>query len=482
MTAAVLKLGIAAFAVLASQLLLVLLAPGLTHASATTISAVLPLILLIAIPGMIALAATPVLIKAGEPPGLKRQSSAKTLFILAVALGALIRLVWFAAPPPIEDDYFRYLWDGAMLAHGFNPYAISPADIMRALKGEAAAIPDAVLTLARDSGDVLTRINFPELRSIYPGTAQAAFAVAHWLVPWSVTGLRAVFLSAEIATLVLLIAILRQLGVNPLWSALYWCNPFPAAMLIGAAHADVLIPPLLLGALLLAWQARYIVAGVLLALAAGVKVWPLLLAPLIFRPRLFNVRAALMPAAIFTLVLAAVMTPLLLSSLQAKSGLTAYAAAWSNNNGFFAWAAWWLFYLLPEGVSANSALRLAVTALAGGIALGAALKPASTLNGLLGRALVISAAVFYLAPAQFPWYAAPFIALAAALRVWPLLAASVLLPAYYLFFPLWQTGRGDTFIYGAAFIHSVPVFAWLIWRIMGKWLADETSKHAELRQ
>jgi len=464
--AAAFLLGAAALFILASQLMLVWLAPGLTSATAMTIASVAPLIAGIALPAALCLAVTPLLVQIGGRPEYA------WLLPTMIAFGALIRLVWFAAPPALEDDYFRYLWDGALLAHGFNPYNHSPAAVLRGLSDPASAVPPGILELARQSGEVLTRINFPELCTIYPGTAQAAFALAHWLGPFDVNGLRAVFLAAEAATLFLLFSLLRELGASPFWAALYWCNPFPAELLIGAAHADVLIAPLVLGAILAAWRQRVASSGVLLALAAGVKIWPVLLAPLLFRRHLLQPLRLLVLAAITGLVLAAVMAPVLLASLQAQSGLTAYASAWSNNNGFFAWAAWGLFYLLPEGVSANTVLRFFIVALAGAIALAVAIRPAATLQDLAGRALIVSAAVFYLAPAQFPWYAAPFLALAAALRVWPLLAASALLPFYYLFFPLWQTGRGADFIYGAAFIHSVPVLAWLVWRYLRKLHSD----------
>ena len=74
------------------------------------------------------------------------------------------------------------------------------------------------------------------------------------------------------------------------------------------------------------------------------------------------------------------------------------------------------------------------------------------------------AGIFYLAPAQFPWYALGFLGLAAPLRCWPLLLASVTLPTYYLFFPLWESDDADTFQYGVAFLHALPVWCWLAWR------------------
>jgi hypothetical protein len=435
--------------VASSQIALALTAPGFTHASATSVAAVLPLILLIAAPSAVALAAAPCLL---------RLSDQERALIAVIAVGCLIRLVWFFAPPMIEDDFYRYLWDGAVLAHGYNPYTHSPADVL------AGNAPETLKSLAAESGQIISLINFPALRSIYPGTAEALFAVAHWFAPWDVNGLRTLFFGAELATLYLLVLVLRKLGLSPLCAALYWCNPFPAIMLVGQAHMDALLPPLVLGAVLMSYRGRYAVAGALLALAAGVKLWPVLLAPLLFRPILFNFRRLILAGAAMGAVLLLVAGPLLLSSLGAQSGLTAYAAGWANNNAPYAWTLWALKAVFGDGAGIEKALRLALALLGGCVALAVALRPARSLRELIQRALIVAAVVFYLSPAQFPWYAAWFLPLAVLALNWPLLAASALLPAYYLFFPLWQTGRGDLFMFGAAFIHSAPVFVWLALR------------------
>ncbi len=430
----------------ASQLMLAALAPGLTHGSATSIATVLPLILLIGLPAALALAATPFLL---------RLRDGRAVLIAVILFGVAIRFVWFFAPPMIEDDFYRYLWDGAVLAQGFNPYTYSPAEIA------AGGGPAELQALAAEGRGILSAINFPHLRSIYPGTAESVFAVAHWLAPFSVTGLRALFFGAELATLALLIALLGRMGLSPLGCALYWCNPFPAVMLVGQAHMDALLPPFVLGALVLAADRRFALAGGALALAAGVKLWPIVLAPLLFRPILFDIRRMLPVTVVTGGVLMLVAGPLLLSSLGAQSGLTAYAAGWANNNAPYAWTLWTLQGVFGPERAVETGLRFALAAAGGLVALWIALQPRATMEDLVRGALIVGAATFYLSPAQFPWYAAWFLPLAALARNGPLLAASALLPFYYLFFPLWQTDRGDWFVYGAAFLHSVPVFTWL---------------------
>ena len=97
-------------ALLLSQAALLLATRGLTHASAMSVGAVLPLIAGLGIPAVCALVCAPRL--AIVPVN-------RTTVLLLVAIGFLMRAMWFGAPAPLEDDYFRYLWDGAVVANGF---------------------------------------------------------------------------------------------------------------------------------------------------------------------------------------------------------------------------------------------------------------------------------------------------------------------------------------------------------------------------
>lgn len=435
----------------AAQVVLVRATVGLDHETARSFSAVIPLILWLAVPAAVLLLAGPRLVRIEEP--------GRTGWVILIGCGLAMRLAWLGTVPPLEDDYFRYLWDGAVVVRGLDPYGVAP----HAVAGGSA--PAAYLKIAALPGaaEVLKGINFPELRTIYPSVSQAAFAAAHVIAPFQVDGLRLVFLGAELATLALLIAVLREAGASPLWAALYWWNPLPAALLVGLAHVDALIPPLVLGAVLLATRGRALTAGSLVVLAAGVKIWPLLLVPTMLWPLRRDPLRLVMAALVLGAVLLAAAGPVVLSAAKPGSGLTAYAEGWSNNNGFYAWTVYALAQVSGSWEVAGTMVR-AASALAGGaIAIAMAVRGDRSAASLCGRALVVAAATFYLSPAQFPWYAAWFLPLAAAAGSRPLLLASATLPAYYLFFPLWQSGQGALFIYGTAFLHSVPVLLWLVY-------------------
>jgi alpha-1,6-mannosyltransferase len=371
---------------------------------------------------------------------------------IAVALaatGILMRVPYFGAGAMLEDDHFRYLLDGAMVARGLSPYALAPEAVLQGAPG----VPADLLVAGRDA---IGAINFPGLRTIYPGGAQALFALAHALAPWSLDALRAAIFALEGLTALLIWRLLRACGRSPLATALYWCNPLFAFCLTGQAHVDAALAPPLLIALLAAHRRASALSGLALGLAAGIKLWPILIAPLILRA-LWPDRRAL---AVFALVLgattSALCAPLLAASLSADAGLSVYAGGWSVNNAPFAWAVHGARLLL--GAQHGEVVLRGLLVLAAAVAsLAVAARRPGGLEDILGRAAFLAALLFYLSPAQFPWYAAWFLPLAAACAAWILAAAAVGLPVYYLFFPLAADGLAGIHAYALALLHLAPV-------------------------
>lgn len=449
----------------ASQAMLAAIAGGLTHATAVTIAVVAPLLVLVMVPAALGLAAGPSLARLGD---------ARPHLAIMVVVGLAMRLVWLGSPVPLEDDFNRYLLDGAMVAVAADPYAAAPEQLL-------SAPPQRLAALVTAGRHVIEAVNFGELTSIYPGTAQFVFALAHVLAPWQADGLRLVLLAADGMTLVLLTSTLAALGRPRILAALYWCNPFVVLTTAATIHIDALLPPLLLGALLALWRRREVASAVLLALAVGVKLWPILLAPLFLRTAWHDrgrvsvagrLRAAALPSLAFVVLVAVLVGPLALASMRPSSGLAAYGANWSNNNAIFAWSEDLIETVLDGiiDIDVERWLRVGSALAAGAVAIGVAVSGhvpplgRAALRWLVSRGLVVAAAVFYLSPAQFPWYALWFLPLAAVLEVWPLLLASVLLPLYYLSFPLSAIGEGDAYHFGVALLHALPVLIWsAIW-------------------
>ena len=78
------------------------------------------------------------------------------LLALIVAGGLLMRVLLLWSTPALEDDFYRYLWDGGVTANGYSPYNVPPA------AAEAEQLPKPFRDLADDAGHIRDRINHPK--------------------------------------------------------------------------------------------------------------------------------------------------------------------------------------------------------------------------------------------------------------------------------------------------------------------------------
>ncbi|MHC4606847.1 MAG: hypothetical protein ACYTAF_07900, partial [Planctomycetota bacterium] len=189
--------------------------------------------------------------------------------IMLVAVGIVLRVIMLGSTPILEDDYYRYLWDGAVTANGHNPYEYSPQEVLDGGTPESP-IPPGLTRLARESGEIIHRINHPHLRSSHPPVTQAAFSLAHRIHPWDMVALRAALFCFDALTLLVLILLLRHLKLPLVLIAVYWWNPLLIKEIFNSGHMEVVVLPFVLAALLLAARGSTVIACGALALAVGI--------------------------------------------------------------------------------------------------------------------------------------------------------------------------------------------------------------------
>jgi alpha-1,6-mannosyltransferase len=378
------------------------------------------------------------------PPGAL--ISERHLLVLIIAAGFAARAACFFSEPILEDDYQRYLWDGAVTARGINPYRHAPADVLE----KGAAHP--LVAIAAQAGVVLQRIGHSDLTTIYPPVAQAAFAIAHRLTPFSLTGWRGLLLLADLATLALLLRLLAEMGRPLVWVAIYWWNPLVIKQVFNAAHMDALLVPLLLTAVLFA-QRRPLLATSAIGLAVGVKFWPAMLLPLLWRAHVSSPRLLMKMIAVFVPFAALAVLPQILTGLDREAGVVAYATSWSRNSA--------LFPVVEGAVSVVAGAErgpvwariiIAATMLVAVARL--AWSPLQSRNELIRRIVMAIGALLLLSPAQYPWYA---VWISSFLALWPLygfLLLPVTLSLYELYF--YCAARDVTFIFSSYVV-------WLVW-------------------
>lgn len=193
--------------------------------------------------------------------------------LTGVLLALGLRLVFLAAAPQLSDDYFRFLWDGALVLQGESPYLYLPADLLAEKEGSLPGISQALFS----------KLNSPRYYSVYPPVCQAVFGLARWLAGDSLAGailvMRLVLLAAEAGTMLLLVRALRfwQQPVERAW--LYAFNPLVIVELTGNLHFEALMIFFLAASLYWLWQGRWQLSALALGLSIGVKLLPLMFLP-----------------------------------------------------------------------------------------------------------------------------------------------------------------------------------------------------------
>ena len=350
--------------------------------------------------------------------------TSRSMLIWIGLMGLLMRAAVWPSQPILEDDHYRYLWDGAVTASGHNPYAVAPIDVATS----------ELAPLAAEAGQTLERINNPTLRTIYPPVAQAVFAIAHWVGPFNMHALRAVLLGFDILTAVLILLTLRAMGRPAHWVAIWWASPLVVTQITNALHMDVVVSAFLALAAWCAVRNRTAIAAIGLMLSAGAKLVPAVLLPIFLRGG--TKRKAAVGLGVSVVLAGLFAWPIFSAGLGDGSGFTAYAENWDNNEGLFRLqASFWhwvhlTFYIQSphSGISA----RLATAVIIAAIAVVLTWRKPRDAGELIHRALLLLAAVFMLSPTQFPWYYVWIVPLLALAPRWSLLAYPVLLSGYYL--------------------------------------------------
>jgi len=402
-----------------------------------------------------------------------RNSSSTKVLLWIIIVGAILRLLSIFSNPVLEDDYFRYLWDGGVVSTGFNPYQYSPEQIIT--KSDTHTdIPQDLKELADESGNTIRHINHPYLSTIYPPIAQVSFAIAHWIEPWSIFSWRLVLLVFDAITLLLLYKIIKNLNLPPLSLLIYWWNPLLVKEIYNSGHLDVIAFPFVLGALILYLRKKNLCSVFTLSLAIGVKIWPIFMMPLILRPLFSNPKRLFLGASIFLIALVVFISPFYLTTINEGSGLLAYGQSWQNNDSLFKIFVWFSELILSfldthPGHAQFIARIIVVGIIAIWIAYITSKKIDSSLD-LFENCLLIVACVFLLIPTQFPWYYTwmlPFLAICPRRS---LLMLTVLLPLYYIRYYLEPRGMLEYFNNVIVWVEFVPIWILLIieWRFKSK--------------
>jgi len=243
--------------------------------------------------------------------------SRRTISVI-VLFSAAFRGVLLGSEPIQEIDIYRYIWDGAAVTAGVNPFRYSPEQVraisrIRSPQSRLEHLPDdlARLTALRDSSPslatILDRIHYPELPTVYPPVSQVVFATAVLTTPRTATVrtyvivMKAWLLLFDLGIVWMLLLLLRHTGRSLGWAVAYgWC-PLVLKEFANSGHLDVIAVFLTTSAIYAAVRTFFpnsaqqtdrprdtraalmmgMLSAALLGLGVGAKLYPLVLAPLL---------------------------------------------------------------------------------------------------------------------------------------------------------------------------------------------------------
>ena len=185
--------------------------------------------------------------------------SFKQIIIAAVS----IRLIAIFTNPLMEDDYFRYLWNGFQLVEFGQIRTIPPIDFF------SSDIPENMSL-------ILSGINNPHLPSIYSPISEYIFALSYLAAPGKLIAVKLIYLLCELLTF---------WGIYKLFNSkqlllLLW-NPLLIFETYVNAHPDIIA----MCFLLLSWAAfqkkNWFLVGVFLGLGFSSRFFLIISIPLI---------------------------------------------------------------------------------------------------------------------------------------------------------------------------------------------------------
>ncbi len=287
----------------------------------------------------------------------KRDDRRTVVAIVIVAIGA--RLAMSAAQPLWSNDAYRYVWDGRLANRGIDPRSITPNDPM--LQGERGSA-------------LWPHIDLRSISTVYPPLGISVFRLAAFIDSNGVVGAKVISLAGDVATIAIIMIVLRQRRLPRGRVTLYALHPLVLISFAQDAHLESMA----VAGVCLAMTRSRLVRASGLAVAILTKIYPIIFAPVLF---LRDITGAVWTALIVLLAY----LPALFRG-HALGSLGAFVGTQRFNESVFALAG-------PFG----SAALLAASVLCAAVAVGRGAEPA-------GVALAVAAAYLLTTPNALPWY------------------------------------------------------------------------------
>jgi hypothetical protein len=197
------------------------------------------------------------------------------------SIGLLFRAIFIFGIPFWSQDFYRFIWDGRLLASGFNPFIYLPNDI----------VATTSISQAHELFEGMGSLSAQHY-SNYPPVNQFLFSIAAYLSS------KSIFFSVFIFKIVIILGdvgiyfygkkLLQQIGLSTKRIFWYFLNPLVIIELTGNLHFEGVMLFFFIVGLFFFFAEKWKMGAVFIGLSIATKLLPLLLLPFFFQKLRFN--------------------------------------------------------------------------------------------------------------------------------------------------------------------------------------------------
>ncbi len=344
---------------------------------------------------------------------------------LAVTAALLFRVALLFSFPTLSDDFYRFIWDGRLLAHGINPFAHTPQFYIQ------TGLPYFLTAHLFEQLSSLSQIHY----TVYPPVAQYIFGFSALIGGSSILAnaavMKTIMVLFELGTFGMIKKLLNHFNLPLKYLLIYALNPLIILEITGNLHLEGAMIFFLLAAFWLFLKRRFWFGSICFLLAVNTKLIPLILLPYLIFSLRWKESAKLIAVVGFGTVLLHI--PFLGSDFIVHFGdsLALYFQSFEFNASLYYLVRWAGFQAVGYNVIQTAAPILAGLSTITIIAISWIKRDASLKN--LPLVYIVIVTIYYLfSTTVHPWYIASLIAFAPLAGLLYPVVWSALIPLTYI--------------------------------------------------
>lgn len=192
---------------------------------------------------------------------------------IAIAAALLFRVALLFSLPTLSNDFYRFIWDGRLLAHGINPFAHTPQFYMQ------NGLPPFLSVDLFEHLSSISQIHY----TVYPPVSQYIFGISAAIggsnILANIAVMKTIMVLFEIGTFWMIKKLLEHFNLPLKYLLIYALNPLIILEITGNLHFEGVMIFFLLAGFWLFLKNRLLLGSLFFMLAINTKLIPLLLLP-----------------------------------------------------------------------------------------------------------------------------------------------------------------------------------------------------------